>query len=77
MTVLFRCRVKKPLLDKADKVSRSLGTSTGEMVRIFLTEVARTGRVPVNLQIEPDADIVQSKELRNRMMRSLDDTETW
>ncbi len=25
MTVLFRCRVKKPLLDKANKVTRNLG----------------------------------------------------
>lgn len=77
MTVLFRCRVKKPLLDKADKVSRSLGTSTGEMVRIFLTEIARTGRVPLNLEVQPDADILPSKKQRDRIMRSLDDTETW
>jgi antitoxin component of RelBE/YafQ-DinJ toxin-antitoxin module len=61
MTVLFRCRVEKPLLDKAEKVSRSLGTSTGEMVRIFLTEIARTGRVPVNLEIQPNADISEAE----------------
>ena len=77
MTVLFRCRVRKPLLDKVDKVSRSLGTSTGEMVRIFLTEIARTGRVPLNLQVEGDADVLPPKEQRNRVMRSLDDAESW
>jgi antitoxin component of RelBE/YafQ-DinJ toxin-antitoxin module len=77
MTVLFRCRVRKPLLDKVDKVSRSLGTSTGEMVRIFLTEIARTGKVPLNLQVESNVDVLPSKEQRNRTMRSLDDTDSW
>lgn len=49
MTVLLRCRVDKPILDKADRVTRKLGTSTGEMVRIFLAEIARTGKVPLKL----------------------------
>jgi antitoxin component of RelBE/YafQ-DinJ toxin-antitoxin module len=75
--VLFRCRVKKPLLEKVDKVSRSLGTSTGEMVRIFMTEIARTGRVPLNLQVPDNADVLPLKEQRNQTMRSLDDTESW
>src|SRR6266705_2022579 len=51
-TVLFRCRVKKPLLDKANKVTRDLGTSTPEMVRIFLTQIAKTGKVPLKLDPE-------------------------
>ena len=76
MTVLFRCRVQKPLLKKAEKVTQSLGTSTGEMVRVFLAEIARTGRVPVNLGLEKDADVLD-KTARNQMMRSLDDTNTW
>jgi antitoxin component of RelBE/YafQ-DinJ toxin-antitoxin module len=77
MTVLFRCRVRKPLLAKVDKVSQSLGTSTGEMVRIFLTEIARTGRVPLNLQVENNADVLPYKEQRNRTMRSLDAADSW
>jgi len=43
--VRFRCRVKKPLLDKANKVTRDLRTSTPEMVRIFLRQIAKTGKV--------------------------------
>ena len=69
MNVLFRCRVDKPLLKKADKVTRSLGTSTGELVRIFLAQIARTGRVPVNLGLEKDADILQAKATRDKTMR--------
>ena len=49
MTVLFRCRIEKPLLDKANRVSKRLGTSTSEMVRIFVTQMARTGKVPLKL----------------------------
>jgi len=76
MTVLFRCRVEKPLLKKAEQVTESLGTSTGEMVRVFLAEIARTGRVPVNLKLEKNSDIL-NKAARNKMMRSLDDTNSW
>ena len=49
MTVLFRCRIEKPLLDKANRVSKRLGTSTSEMVRIFVTQMARIGKVPLKL----------------------------
>jgi addiction module RelB/DinJ family antitoxin len=77
MTVLFRCRVEKPLLKKAERVTQSLGTSTSEMVRIFLAEIARTGRVPVNLDIKEKNLDVLSKISRNKLMRSLDDTESW
>jgi len=43
MNALFRCRVEQPLLKKADAVTNSLGTSTAEVVRIFVAEIARTG----------------------------------
>lgn len=49
MTVLFRCRIEKPLLDRANRVAKRLGTSTPEMVRIFVTQIARTGKVPLKL----------------------------
>jgi antitoxin component of RelBE/YafQ-DinJ toxin-antitoxin module len=49
MTVLFRCRIEKPLLKKADRIAQKLGTSTPEMVRMFVTQMARTGKVPLNL----------------------------
>jgi len=52
MTVLFRCRVEKPLLAKANAVTTSLGTSAGEMFRVFVAEIARTGKVPVELMVD-------------------------
>jgi addiction module RelB/DinJ family antitoxin len=52
MTVLLRCRVKKNLLVKANKVSDRLGTTTPEIIRLFLAEVVRTGKVPISLNKE-------------------------
>lgn len=50
--MLFRCRVEKPLLAKANAVTKSLGTSTAEMFRVFVAEIARTGKVPVNWKLQ-------------------------
>ena len=76
MTVLFRCRVEKPLLAKADAVTKSLGTSTGEMVRVFVAEIARTGKVPVNLRISGNEDVTDVQR-RNKIWSQLDDAQSW
>ncbi|MGO8931159.1 MAG: type II toxin-antitoxin system RelB/DinJ family antitoxin [Limisphaerales bacterium] len=75
MTVLFRCRIEKPLLDKANKVTRQLGTSTAEMIRIFVAQIARTGKVPLKLQAASD-DLLDA-ERRNQILRDLDDSDGW
>ncbi len=75
MTVLFRCRVEKPLLDKANRVTTRLGTSTAEMFRIFVAQIAHTGKVPLNLAPEPETGL--DRERRNRVLRDLDDSEGW
>ncbi len=80
MTVLFRCRVKKPLLDKANKVTRDLGTSTPEMVRIFLTQIAKTGKVPLKLDPEwgTEDPIAGPLEYRAALLESFyDKSKTW
>ena len=76
MTVLFRCRVEKPLLTKANAVTKSLGTSTAEMFRVFVAEIARTGKVPVNLQTSPGDGLVDAQR-RNQIWSELDDTQDW
>ena len=75
MNVLFRCRIEKPLLDKANRVTDHLGTSTAEMVRIFVGQIARTGKVPLNLHAQPD-DPLDVKR-RNQVLRDLDDSQGW
>jgi antitoxin component of RelBE/YafQ-DinJ toxin-antitoxin module len=75
MTVLFRCRVEKPLLAKANSVTKSLGTSTAEMVRIFVSEIARTGKVPVKLDSAKDS--LLDVQRRNKIWSELDDAKSW
>ena len=77
MTVLFRCRVDPKLLKRAAKVTEKLGTSLPEAVRIFVTQIARTGGVPLSLSTKPEPDALINKVARDKIMRSLDDTETW
>ncbi len=76
MTVLFRCRVEKPLLAKANAVTKSLGTSTAEMVRIFVTEIARTGKVPVRLETSKNDSLLDIQR-RNKIWSELDDAKGW
>ena len=75
MTVLFRCRIEKPLLEKANRVTTQLGTSTAEMFRIFVAQIARTGKVPLSLAPEPEGPL--DRQHRNRVLRDLDDSEGW
>lgn len=74
--MLFRCRVEKPLLKKADTVTKSLGTSTAEMFRIFVAEIARTGKVPVSLKAVGDEQLLDVQR-RNKIWSELDDTQNW
>jgi antitoxin component of RelBE/YafQ-DinJ toxin-antitoxin module len=76
MTGLFRCRIEKPLLTKANAVTKSLGTSTAEMFRIFVAEIARTGKVPVNLKVSESGELVDVQR-RNKIWSELDDTQNW
>jgi addiction module RelB/DinJ family antitoxin len=84
MTVLFRCRIEKPVLKKAERVAKRLGTSTSEMVRIFVTQMARTGGVPLNLNANAkakangsDAILAPWDERAARLESFYDPTKTW
>jgi antitoxin component of RelBE/YafQ-DinJ toxin-antitoxin module len=78
MTVLFRCRIEKPLLEKANRVAKRLGTSTPEMVRIFVAQMARTGKVPVSLDASKDDSIAGPWTQRASVLESFyDKSKTW
>ena len=78
MTVLFRCRIEKPLLDKANRVSKRLGTSTSDMVRIFVTQIARTGKVPLKLDAGQADAIAGAWENRAATLESFyDKSKAW
>ena len=78
MTVLFRCRIEKPLLDKANRVTKRLGTSTSEIVRIFVTQMAKTGKVPLKLDSGEDDAIAGAWEKCAVTLESFyDKSEAW
>ena len=78
MTVLFRCRIEKPLLEKADRVARKLGTSTPEMVRMFVAQMARTGKVPLNLDATKDDSVSTPWKQRAETLESFyDSSKAW
>jgi antitoxin component of RelBE/YafQ-DinJ toxin-antitoxin module len=62
-------------LDKANRVTSQLGTSTAEMVRILVAQIAHTGKVP--LKLETPADTLLDRERRNHVLCALDDSEGW
>ena len=78
MTVLFRCRIEKPLLDKANRVTKRLGTSTSEMVRIFVTQTARSGKVPLKLDPGQEDAIAGAWQKRATTLESFyDKSKAW
>jgi antitoxin component of RelBE/YafQ-DinJ toxin-antitoxin module len=78
MSVLFRCRINPKVLSKADKVTSRLGTSTPEMVRIFVTQIARTGKVPVSLECGAEDAVAGPWKQRAETLESFyDATKAW
>jgi len=69
---------ERPLRSKANEVAGRLGTSTPEMIRIFLAEIARTGKVPVNLNTDADDNIAGPWAQRAATLESFyGPTNTW
>ena len=78
MSVLFRCRIDPEVLSKADKITGKLGTSTPEMVRIFVTQIARTGKVPVSLESGAEDKLAGPWKQRASTLESFyDATKAW
>jgi len=74
MSTVWRVRVDKSTLNKANRVTKRLGTSTQEVVRMFVTQIANSGKVP--LKLDPDEGLVDARR-RNRVWGELDDTKDW
>ena len=66
------------MLKKARKASADLGTSLEETVRMFVSRIARTDSIPLNLSVNRDDNLVDAKR-RNEMWTTLDDSgpEDW
>jgi addiction module RelB/DinJ family antitoxin len=78
MTVLFRCRIDPDKLGKASQVTSELGTSLPEVFRIFVTQIAKTGKVPVTLELPQDDDLAGTWQERSKTIESFyDASKTW
>jgi len=65
---MFRCRVDKALLQKAHELSHEMGTSTSELVRIFLKALVKTGQLPFTPKGGTEEDEVLGPIKRRREM---------
>jgi addiction module RelB/DinJ family antitoxin len=68
MTETFRCRVDKEVLQKAHELSQQMGTSTSELVRIFLKALVKTGQLPFLPKGETEEDEILGPVERRREM---------
>jgi antitoxin component of RelBE/YafQ-DinJ toxin-antitoxin module len=73
MTAVFRCRIEKPLLDKANRVTKRPCTSSAETVRIFVMQMARTGKVPPELDAGQEYAIARAWEKRTATLEGYHD----
>ena len=65
---MFRCRVEKDLLDEAHRISKEMGTSTSELVRIFLKAMVKAGQLPFTPKVTTEEDEVLGPVTRRREM---------
>jgi addiction module RelB/DinJ family antitoxin len=68
MTEMFRCRVEKDLLDEAHRISKEMGTSTSELVRIFLKAMVKSGQLPFTPKVTTEEDEALGPVSRGRGM---------
>ncbi len=77
MSTVWRLRIDEETLARANRVTRRLGTSTQEMVRVFVSQIAQSGRVP--LELEPGTETASVPwEIRAATLESFyDPAKTW
>ena len=62
MKVVFRCRIEKALLHKADYVAKQFGASTSDLVRAFIAEMGQSGVVPLTVDASSTSSWEQKAE---------------
>ena len=76
MTELFRCRVERKLLADATQVSREIGTSPGEIVRMLFVQLVKRRALPFSATANGTDGVIDVAR-RNQVLRNLDDSEGW
>ena len=65
---MLRCRVDKALLKRAHRIAAEMGTSTSELVRIFLKALAKSGQLPFDPKEDSQEDEMLGPIARRREM---------
>jgi antitoxin component of RelBE/YafQ-DinJ toxin-antitoxin module len=77
MSYLWRVRIDSETLNRADRVAERLGTTTGAVVRVLVTRIARTGSIPPGLCLA-DVSATTQWELRAEALeRFYDPSKIW
>jgi antitoxin component of RelBE/YafQ-DinJ toxin-antitoxin module len=74
---VFRVRVDRSLLKKAEKVAADIGTTPQEIVRILFVQLVKLRRIPFPLNADAVPDNLVDVDRRNLILRELDDAEGW
>ena len=77
MSSVLKVRVDAKELKRADRVTKRLGTSTQEMVRVFVTKIARTGRVPLELSLHDDPAATPWEQRSQALESFYDPAKAW
>ncbi len=68
MTVLLRCRVEERLKESADQITERMGTTTEEVVRMFLSALVQGRKMPFLPAAETEEDEMLGPVERRREM---------
>ena len=58
MTEVFQCRIDKKLVAKARQVTKELGTTPGEVVRLMFAQMVKRRGIPFPLNADSPEDEV-------------------
>jgi addiction module RelB/DinJ family antitoxin len=68
---MLRFRVDTELFEKADRISNEMGTSTPNLVRMFLAALVREGALPFRPRVQSEEDEMLGPIDRRRAMQDL------
>jgi addiction module RelB/DinJ family antitoxin len=77
MSSVLKVRLDAKELKRANRVTKRLGTSTQEMVRVFVTKIARTGSVPFELSLPDDASATPWEQRSQALESFYDSAKAW
>ena len=69
-TTTLQVRMPQQLRDDAESALQSMGLDLPTAVRLYLTKITQTRRIPFALEAEPPAELIQvDRETQERMDR--------